>query len=79
MRALAPSYDRVMIWAESLKIEHLLIGPPLGDVVDFECYEQPAVLVCFPCQQLIQITLLTQHTCMKHGTSCLTAMSPPGQ
>ena len=23
----------VMIWAESLKIEHLLTGPPLGDVV----------------------------------------------
>ena len=30
---------RVMIWAESLKIEHLLTGPPLGDVVDFECHD----------------------------------------
>ena len=23
---------RVMIWAESIKIEHLLSGPPLGDI-----------------------------------------------
>ena len=30
---------RVMIWAESLKIEHVLTGPPLGDVVDFECHD----------------------------------------
>ena len=30
---------RVMIWAESLKIEHLLTGPPLGDVVNFECHD----------------------------------------
>ena len=30
---------RDMIWAESLKIEHLLTGPPLGDVVDFECHD----------------------------------------
>ena len=30
---------RVMIWAVSLKIEHLLTGPPLGDVVDFECHD----------------------------------------
>ena len=28
-----------MIWAESLKIEHLLTCPPLGDVVDFECHD----------------------------------------
>ena len=26
-----------MIWVESLKIEHLLTGPRLGDVSDFEC------------------------------------------
>ena len=30
---------RVMIWAESLKIEHLLTSPPLGHVVDFECHD----------------------------------------
>ena len=30
---------RVMIWAEPLKIEHLLTGPPLGDVLDFECHD----------------------------------------
>ena len=30
---------RVMIWAELLKIEHLLTGPPLGDVVDFEFHD----------------------------------------
>ena len=29
----------VMIWAESLKIEHLLTCPPLGDVVDVECHD----------------------------------------
>ena len=29
----------VMIWAESLKIEHLLTGPPLGDVAEFECHD----------------------------------------
>ena len=28
-----------MIWAESLKTENLLNGPPLGDVVDFECHD----------------------------------------
>ena len=28
-----------MIWAKSLKIEHLLTGPPLGDVSDFECHD----------------------------------------
>ena len=30
---------RVLIWAESLKIENLLTGPPLGAVVDFECHD----------------------------------------
>ena len=30
---------RVMIWAESLKIEHLLTRPPLCDVVDVECHD----------------------------------------
>ena len=29
----------VIIWAESFKIEHLLIGPPLGNVSDFECHD----------------------------------------
>ena len=29
----------VMIWAESLNIEHLLTSPPLGDVVDFEFHD----------------------------------------
>ena len=69
---------RVMIWAESLKMEHLLTGPPLGDVVDFECHDAAASFR-FPCQQLKQITLLTQHTYMKHGNSYLIAMSRLGQ
>ena len=30
---------RVMIWAQSLKIGHLLTGPPLGDVAEFECHD----------------------------------------
>ena len=30
---------RVMIWVGSLKIEHLLIDPPLGDVAEFECHD----------------------------------------
>ena len=30
---------RVMIWAESLKIEHLQTGPHLGDVAEFECHD----------------------------------------
>ena len=28
---------RVMIWAESHRIEHLLKRPPAGDMSDFEC------------------------------------------
>ena len=40
----------VMIWAESLKIEHLLTGPPLGDVVDFECHDaaRSVILLSLP-------------------------------
>ena len=34
-----------MIWAESLKIEYLLTGPPLGDVADFECHDAARRLV----------------------------------
>ena len=30
---------RVMIWAESLKIQHLLTGISLFDVSDFECHD----------------------------------------
>ena len=29
---------RVMIWAESHCIEHLLMRPPVGDMSDFECH-----------------------------------------
>ena len=28
-----------MIWAESLKIEHLPTNPPLGNVAEFECHD----------------------------------------
>ena len=38
---------RVMIWAESHCIEHLLTRPPAGDMSDFECQNVPRVrLAC---------------------------------
>ena len=68
----------VMIWAESLKIEHLLTGPPLGDV-RLNAKTQPAASFYYHFEQHILIILLTQPICMKHGTLCLIAMSLPGQ
>ena len=69
---------RVIILAESLKIEHLLIGPPLGDV-SLNIMTKPAELSCCPCRQLIINILMIKPICVKHGTCCLTAMSLPGQ